>query len=296
MIFKLNSIILFSVFTFLLSLVVYPLYIRFLVWIKAWKTIRDDDVMGQKASIFQSLHSHKSGTPTMGGGLFLFVVLFMIWISFLLQHFDIINNNLFSREETYLPLFGFFSMGLVGLIDDILNIKGVGRVKGLSALSKTIGMVLFAAFISYRFYYKLHVDRILLWPGIDKVFLWLWFFPLSFFSTLFITHAINITDGLDGLAWWMMTIVLSTLWVVTFVSGQYISTTLIGVVIAVLVAFLRFNINPARLFMGDSGAFSLWWLLSCLFWLNIKIGIVIPFLVVFLIFIIELLSDRKSVV
>ena len=65
MIDKLNAIILYSVFTFLISFVCYPFYIRFLVYIKAGKTIRDDDVTGQKASIFSNLHSHKAGTPTM---------------------------------------------------------------------------------------------------------------------------------------------------------------------------------------------------------------------------------------
>ena len=66
MIVKINSIILYTVFTLIFSLVLYPQYIRFLQYIKAGKTIRDDDVMGNKATIFQSLHTHKKGTPTMG--------------------------------------------------------------------------------------------------------------------------------------------------------------------------------------------------------------------------------------
>ncbi|MBP7884699.1 hypothetical protein KAZ93_00670 [Patescibacteria group bacterium] len=74
---------------------------------------------------------------------------------------------------------------------------------------------------------------------------------------IFITHAINITDGLDGLAGGMMSIVLAIIGVVMFTLKIYIATTLVGVVISILIAFLRFNINPAKIFMGDSGAFSL---------------------------------------
>ena len=90
-------------------------------------------------------------------------------------------------------------MGCIGLLDDILNIRGYGAVKGLSARSKTIGMVVFAAFISYWFYRTLGVDFITLWPGKVLSLGWL-FLPFSFLFVLFTTHAINITDGLDGLA------------------------------------------------------------------------------------------------
>lgn len=292
MIGKLNTIILYSVITFFISLVCYPLYIRFLCYIKAGKTIREDDVTGQKASIFQSLHGHKSWTPTMWGGLFLLIVSIMVILSVVLQQYDVINNSLFNRQETYILLFGFFSMWLIGLIDDILNIRNYGRVKWLSALWKTVGMTLFAAFISYWFYFRLWIDWLLLWPGGLKIDLGFWFLPISFFSTLFITHAINITDGLDGLAWWMMSIVLSFFALITFINQTYIATTLIWVVVAVLISFLRYNINPAKVFMGDSGAFSLGGLLAALVWLlNIRIGIALPFVILFALFIIELLSS-----
>lgn len=56
-------------------------------------------------------------------------------------------------------------MGCIGLVDDLLNIRGYGKVKGLSALWKMIGMILFASFITYWFYGQLQVDRLLLWPG-----------------------------------------------------------------------------------------------------------------------------------
>ena len=291
MLLKVNSIILYGLITFIISTLLYPLYIRFLKYIKAGKTIRQDDISGNNASIFQSLHSHKEWTPTMWWWFFLIMVLFMILISFIPYYFDRVNNTLFNRQETYILLFGFFSMWLIGLLDDILNIKWYWRVKWLSARSKMAGMTLFAGFISYWFYVPLWVDWLILWPGM-KIHLWIRFIPFSFLLTLFITHAINITDWLDWLAWWMMSVVLATLATVTFINQTYIATSLIVIIIAVLVSFLWYNINPAKVFMWDSGAFSLWWFLSSLILLlNMREWIFIPFVILFLLFIIELLSS-----
>jgi len=291
MLLKVNSIIIYGLVTFIISTILYPFYIRFLQYIKAGKTIRDDSVTWEKASIFQSLHGHKQWTPTMWWWFFLVIVLFMILVSFIPYHFDWVNNTLINRKETYILLFGFFSMWLIGLIDDILNIKWYGRVKWLSAWSKMSWMVLFAWFITYRFYIILWVDWLLLRPGM-KISLWLRFVPFSFLLTLFITHAINITDWLDWLAWGMMSIVLSTLALVTFLNQTYIATSLIVVVIAVLLSFLWYNINPAKVFMGDSWAFALWWFLSSLvLLLNMREGIFIPFVILFCLFIVELLSS-----
>lgn len=297
MILKVNGIIIYGVLTFLLSLLLYPLYIRFLHYIKAGKTLRDDDVSWQKANIFRSLHSHKAWTPTMWWGLFLIVVLIMVWLSFLLQHYWIINNNLFNRQETYILLFWFFSMWCLGLLDDILNIKSYNSVKWLSALGKTIGMIFFAWFISYWFYYKLQVDRLLLWPGIWKISIGLRFLPISFFATLFITHAINITDWLDWLAGGMSSIILSILAFITFINQTYIATTLIIIIVAVLLAFLWFNINPAQVFMWDSGAFSIGGILATLLWLlNMRIWILLPFFVIFSLFSFELISSFLQII
>ena len=124
----------------------------------------------------------------------------MIGLSYLLQHYGLINNTLFNRQETYVILFGFFSMGLIGLVDDFLNIRGHGKIKGLSAKAKMIGMIVFSAFISRWFYSRLGVDYINLWPIAGKISLGLFYPIITFFVTISIVNAINITDGLDGLA------------------------------------------------------------------------------------------------
>jgi len=291
----LNNLLLiltFTIATFAITILLYPLYIKLLKKRKAGKTIRSDAATWDKAVIFAKLHEHKAWTPTMWGGLFLLTMAVMVGISFLLQKTWIINHSLWDRNETYIILFGFFSMWLIWLIDDILNIHNVGKVKWLSMKRKMVWLILFSAWISYWFYRKLGIDYINLSPLFWIVHLWWWFPILTFIATIFIVNAVNITDWLDGLAWWLNIFVLLTFAVALFVSQRYLATTVLGVCAATLVAFMFFNINPAKVFMWDSWAFCLWWLIaSTAYLLNMSIGIFIPAVIVFLIFIIDLCTS-----
>ncbi len=296
MLIKLTHILTFALIAFFLAIAVYPWYIKFLKKIKAGKQIREETMTGEKASIFAKMHQHKAWTPTMWAGLFLVIMWIMIGLSYRLQSKWWIKNTLIAREETYILLFGFFSMGLLWLLDDIFNVRWKGKIKWLSAKAKLAGMFVFAAFIARRFYAKLWVDYINFWPIAGRVHLWLFAPLLTFIATVGIVNAINITDGLDGLAWWLMAVILFTLWIVTFMAQTYITTTVIAIVVACLLAFLWFNIHPAKIFMGDSGAFALWGLLaSLLFILNMRMGIVIPFSVIFLIFVVDAGSSTVQI-
>ncbi len=118
-------------------------------------------------------------------------------------------------------------------------------------------MFLFAGFISRWFYGRLDIDYINLRPLAGKVNIGILAPIFTFFVTISIVNAINITDGLDGLAGGLMIIILIALAIVTFFYKTYIATTVIAILVAVLIAFLRYNINPAKIFMGDSGAFAI---------------------------------------
>lgn len=304
MLWNLSLILSFTLTTFVISLIIYPFYIKLLKRIKAWKTIRENTATGEKSEIFAKLHWHKAWTPTMGWWLFLIIMLLMVLFSFIFQKLWRINNYLWDKKETFILLFWFFSMWIIGLIDDILNIMNFWKVKWLSAKWKTIGMICFAFFIAYRFIWRLEIDYINLQPFHESIQLgWIWFlwsidigkilfFAITVFSTLFIVNAVNITDGLDWLAWWLNVFVLFLFAVALFLSGKYLACTIIWVCIATLVAFLFFNINPAKVFMWDSWAFCLWGLIvTTAYYLNMSIGIFIPAIVIFSIFIIELCSS-----
>lgn len=163
----------------------------------------------------------------MGGGLILGVLLVMVLLSIAIQQLGWINNSLFAREETYILLFALFSMGILGIVDDFLNIRGKKGIKGMTAKMKLFWMFGFSAFISYRFYYKLGIDRVNLRPFAGQVDLGIRYAIITFFFTITIVNAINITDGLDGLVGGLMLIVLAVLGVVTFINQWFLATTLI---------------------------------------------------------------------
>jgi len=292
MLVKLNQILLFALVAFGLSMFVYPLYIKLLTKLKAGKQLRENTWTWDKATIFNKLHKHKKWTPTMWGWVFLIVMLIMMWLSALLQKQWLVNNSLINRQESYIILFGFFSMGLIGLIDDIFNIRWIWKVKWLSAKAKLVWMFVFAGFIAWWFYVKLGIDYINFWPLGGKIQLGLFTPLITFFVTISIVNAINITDWLDWLAGGLMILILFVLGVVTFMYQTYISSTILAILIAILIAFLRYNIHPAQIFMWDSGAFALWWLLSSLiFVLNMRTWIIIPFVIIFLLFIVDVSSS-----
>ena len=292
MLIKLNHILIFALVAFALGMALYPLYIKLLIKLKAGKTIREATATWEKSTIFAKLHKHKAGTPTMGWGLLLIITLIMIALSLLVQKWWWVNNSLLSRQETYVILLGFFGMWLIWLIDDILNIKWFGRQKWLSAKAKLLMMFIFAWFISWWFYSKLGIDYINFWPFAGEVHLGLFYPILTFFFTITVVNAINITDGLDGLAGWLMWIILFVLWAVTLMNQTYIATTLVMIVMAILASFMFFNIFPAKIFMWDSWAFAMWWLLASLvFLLNMRMWIIVPFMIIFGLFIIDLASS-----
>ena len=289
---KLNSIILFALVAFWLGWLLYPIYIKFLKKIHAGKTIREEAVTGEKSVIFSEMHKHKAWTPTMWWWLLILIVLIMILLSLLVQKLWWTNNSLINRQETYVLLAWFFWMWLIWLIDDYLNIRWYGAKKWLSAKAKLIMMFIFSGLISRWFYAKLWIDYINLRPIAWKIHLWIFRPILTFVFTIAIVNAINITDWLDWLAWGLMWLELLALLVITYTNQTYIATTFVTIVWAVLASFMFFNIFPAKIFMWDSGAFAMGWLFATLIYLlNMRIWIIIPFLILFLPFIVDLCTS-----
>lgn len=297
MLIKLTWILLYSLIAFFSALLVYPPYINFLKKMKAGQKIREADVTWNEAKIYKELHQHKWWTPAMGWWVILIIVLIMVLISFVVQHLWYTNNSLLTRQETYMPLFAFFSMWLLWFVDDRFNMRGKSAIKWLSAKMKFVWMFLFSWFISYWFYWKLWIDYVNLWPIAWEVYVWIFMPIITFFFTVVIVNAINITDGLDGLVGWLLLIVLWVLWIITFITQWYLATTVITVILACLLAFLWFNINPAKVFMGDSWSLALWGILSALIYLlNINFWIFIPVLVLMLIFWVEFGSSLLQII
>lgn len=257
----------FGLATFLLGFMTSPYYIRGLQYLKMWKQIRENAAVG-KAFEFFKLHKHKTGTPTMGGGIILGTVFIMVWGSMLLQYMWVINNSLLNQKETYLSLFTLFTMWVLWGIDDFMNIKSIGKTKGLSARFKMIGLLLFAFIWALWFFYKLWWgERMLTIPYMTGIELGVFFIPLFIFVIVAAANSVNITDWLDGLAGWLLLFSYAVYTFIAYDQWLFLLSTLCASICGALIAFLWFNVKPAQFYMGDIGSLALWanlWIMAML--------------------------------
>lgn len=256
--FNLMKILLLSTLAFVLAMLMTPLLTHFLYKYKLGKKIRNNGL----TPIFSKLHAHKTGTPTMGGVLIWGTVLILILIfAFLPQIFpgDIFKRlNFFSRAETLLPLGALIISGLIGLFDDWLDVRGKGVLGGggLKLRHRLLIYTLIALAGALWFYFKLdwtvfHV------PFLGNFEIGAWYIPVFIFIIVATSFSVNETDGLDGLAGGTLLMAFAAYGVIAFSLGRYDLATFCGVIIGALLAFLWFNIPPARFYMGDTGAMSL---------------------------------------
>ena len=232
-----------------------PSYHELLIKLGMRKQLRDTAADGKVATIFRKLHGDKSGTPTMGGVLIWGAVALIILLSPVGQWLGIARFSLFNRNETYLPVFTLIATGVLGLVDDYLNIKG-GGAKGLRVKPKFFWLVLFGLLGGLWFYYKLGIDYFHI-PGIGNINIGLWYIPLFAFVIVSSANAVNFTDGLDGLVGGLVVISFAALGLIAYIQGLVILTAFCGLIIGTTLAFLWFNIPPALFYMGDTGSLAL---------------------------------------
>lgn len=212
--------------------------------------------------VFSKIHAVKAGTPTMGGIIIWgTVLLFAIVFSILPEIFqsDILSRlNFLSRSETLMPIGILVASALVGLFDDWLDVRGKGSFGGggLTIKHRLLIYAVIAAVGAWWFYFKLSWDTFRI-PFIGTFELGWWYIPVFIFIIVATAFSVNETDGLDGLAGGVLAPSFMAYGVIAFVRGQYDLATFCGVIVGALLAFLWYNINPAKFFMGDTGAMSL---------------------------------------
>jgi phospho-N-acetylmuramoyl-pentapeptide-transferase len=241
---------------FFLTLIVAPFFIRLLHKYKIGKKLREIASTGERADIFQELHQKKAGTPTMGGILIWGTTLIIVLLSEIPSALKLTEHSLFNRQETWLPIFTLITVALLGAVDDYLNIKGLGKSKGLNIKPKFLWLTLFATLGAWWFHYRLGYDQIHI-PLLGDITIGIWYIPLFIFVILATANAVNITDGLDGLAGGLLIIAFGTFSFLAFFKGLFILSAFCAVIVGTLFGFLWFNIFPARFYMGDTGALSL---------------------------------------
>jgi phospho-N-acetylmuramoyl-pentapeptide-transferase len=243
---------------FLIALFLTPWFTRQLIKFRIGKQIRDTALSGEKSSLFSALHAKKSGTPTMGGLLIWGTILLTVIISIILQKFGIFKYSLLNRKETWIPLFTLITCGILGAVDDYLNIKGIGKTKGISAKLKLIWLTVFGAVGGWWFFAKLEISHINIpIPGIAPVEVGWVYIPIFIFVIIATANSVNFTDGLDGLASGLLIMAFGAFGIIAFATGLNILATFCSVIAGALLAFLWFNIPPAKFYMGDTGSLAL---------------------------------------
>lgn len=233
---------------FLMSMIITPLYTTMAYKWEWWKKPRTETTTGEKASVFIKLHAakHRRLIPTMAGVIFVLATI-IVTLFF----------NL-SREETWLPLAALAGAAMVGLLDDVMNVKGNGGgVAGLRAKIKLLLMTLVAVIGGWFFYYKLGVDTIHI-PGLEAdLFIGWLIIPLFALVVIATANAVNISDGLDGLAGGLATTAFLAYAVIAALQGRFGVAGFCMTIVGGLLSYTWFNIHPARFFMGDVGSFAL---------------------------------------
>lgn len=235
---------------FLISMIITPLYTTLAYRYEWWKKPRTTATTGEKAKMFTKLHAekHRRHIPTMAG---IITVVAVVLVTLLFN---------LSREQTWLPVAAFAGAALVGLLDDIINIKGstgaLEKVR-LSAKLKLLLTTLVAVVGGWFFYYKLDVSSIHI-PvvGTQLEVGWL-IIPIFVFVVVATANAVNISDGLDGLAGGLTAIAFGAYAVIAALEGSFGIAGFCLTIVGALLSYTWFNIFPARFFMGDAGSFAL---------------------------------------
>ncbi len=198
-------------------------------------------------------HISKMGTPTMGGVM---IVLPVLLITGLLNAVSLIGLTVLGRS-VMLPLGAMIVYAALGAVDDWEGLRGKGSSKGLRARTKFLVQVLFAVVVAFALRYLLDVPQLYL-PGIKgEIDLGFWYVPLAMFIIVGMSNAVNLTDGLDGLAGLITATAFAAFGGIALLQGQIFLTRFCFTLVGALFGFLWFNVHPAELFMGDTGSLSL---------------------------------------
>jgi phospho-N-acetylmuramoyl-pentapeptide-transferase len=289
---SLPAILFYSTLAFIIALILTPIFVRMLHRYKLGKQLRVQAVDGGSASVFLSYHQKKAGTPTMGGVLIWVSIVLTVFLSRIFSYQGVVDHSLLQRGQVYIPLGVLLGFGIIGAIDDYFNICGLGKNRGINALPKMFLFLLVSIIPAYWFFSVLGYDTINIPFGIqllgrDSLHLGWMYIPFFLFVVIGTTNAVNVTDGLDGLAGGLLIIDFSAFGVIAYVTELYVLAAFCGVTAGALAAFLWFNVPPALFYMGDTGALALGGTLAVIAFMINQV-LVLP--LIGFIFVIEMLS------
>ncbi|MBI2640402.1 MAG: hypothetical protein HYW91_00775, partial [Candidatus Sungbacteria bacterium] len=240
-----------------------PLLTHYLYKYKLWrKDVRQMSPDGTKTPLFAALHKDRETSVPRFGGMLIWLT--TATIALLLWGIAQFTNNSFwdkanflSRNQTWLPLFTLLAASLLGLTDDLLQVfrKGGYVAGGIKFWHRLLAVFLIALAGAWWFYFKLGWQTIYI-PGYGDLFINGWYIPL-FVGTMILLFSSGIVDGIDGLSGGVFASIFAAYGGIAFFRGQIDLAAFAAVILGALLAFLWFNIPPARFYMGESGILGL---------------------------------------
>lgn len=248
------------IFSFMVTSVLIVPFISFLFKLKFLRRKQvTRDFLGLRTKIFDRFHAKKAGTP-VGGGLLVIIIVCLLY-SLLFPMIDFLGVYISSahalKEELNIIFFTFIFFGLLGLYDDFYKFFGFEKKGffGLRLREKFIIQWILALIIAFLLFFNLGIDFIHI-PFIGEIHLDFWYLPLSALIIVSFANAYNITDGLDGLSTGLLMICLFAFWILSSTILDTALSVFIALWLGAIIAFLYFNVYPARIWLGDVGALS----------------------------------------
>ncbi len=252
-----------AIIAFCLGVLGTPILTHYLYKYKMWKKVSvPKSIDGQHATISQSLHKDEERkTPRMGGiivwGSVFLTIIFINICSVLTENPFLQKLDFLSRNQTWLPLFTLLTTSLVGLVDDYLVCKKGGTYAGggLSLKTRITLVALVGLLGGWWFFAKLGVTAVFI-PGLGAITFGIFFIPI-FIIFMIGLYSGGIIDGVDGLAGGIFGIMYASYAVIAFYNAQIDIAAFCMAVSGALLAFLWFNIPPARFFLSETGSMGL---------------------------------------
>jgi phospho-N-acetylmuramoyl-pentapeptide-transferase len=223
--------------------------IRLLIHFRMGKNIRT-----RGAAAVVGRHLAKQGTPTFGG---IMVIATVVFVTGLINLVNVIKGAPQGRS-ILVPIVALVLYGLLGAVDDWEGVRGLrSKGEGISARMKFLGQVVLATFFAIFLHYGLDLSSVAI-PSIPfRIDLGIWYVPIAIFIIVGTSNAVNITDGLDGLAGNIAAVAFAAYGIISLIQGQIFLAVFDFIMVGGLFGFLWFNAHPARVFMGDTGSLSI---------------------------------------
>lgn len=292
-----------SVLTFFLGILITPIFTDFFYKNKMWKKSPRTENQDGTSVAFANIHntSAELSTPRIGGMIIWVSVLLTVVLIYLVSIFfptDLtLKLNFLSRGQTLIPLATLILASLIGLADDLLQIFGKGNYARDPLIYRKIKIVcitIIGLVISFWFYDKLQHTAIHI-PFDGELELGIWFIPF-FIITMLAVFSTSVIDGMDGLSGGVLATIFTAYAVIAFVHNQIDISALCAVIAGGILAFLWFNIPPARFYIGETGMLGLTVTLSVIAFLTnavlLLVVIAMPLVLTSLSVIIQIVSYK----